>query len=509
MVKSRWQQLKPGIWGRDIDECERFYHLSARRDDGCYPITGCASFSTTSSSSVLTVGEDDGERHRVEGALRNAWATLCYEHPTLRSRIEHDEHSGRCRRLYSTFRSQDEKESWLDTTFIVVDTKLHPSQWFNEESLSFGISTLFLVRSRHPDKYHQSIFLRCPHDITDGIGILQLVDQLVSYAARAYEQGVTYTAPTWGDEYSRLSPCLRVAATIPDSLSEAQTERFKEIQTENLGTYTHPNLLGLPPSSTTTSILQSRRQRLAVVVPKVTSQQITRNSKAIAPGVSVTHVFMSALAIALSELQPPKEESHTVRYVNHSMINLRPYCSDSYSTPEHAGAAYHTVSAQALGIDLVVPPLATCGVIEGNVDQLPRITTDVRDFFKRIRPISSTDEQVTLAPLMFKSLTPSPGSDPHMTSSPPFCPVPLSSIGNVASVVSPRYGSFKIMDVWASSEPIGAGVAVFLGTWDGEIQLSGVFDTRYHDANYIHKFLERIVNCVTRGLDINDYVAPK
>ncbi|KAI0384005.1 hypothetical protein F5Y04DRAFT_233960 [Hypomontagnella monticulosa] len=496
--RFQWEQSQPGVWERDIDECEEFYKLSTRKGDGCYPVTACASFVTE--SSTATTGKEDSQL-RIDDALRKAWSMLNYEHPTLRSRIERDDESGKWKRTYSTFPNEDEKKCWLDLTFKVVDVEGEVIEWFNNETASFEISTLFLVGSKKEDEACRAIFLRCPHDITDGVGILQLLDRLFALAALAYEQGDKYTLPVWDDEGTRLSPCLRLAAAVPESFSEDQTNRFQDIQTRNGAIYNHPSLLGLPPSSIAATS-QDKRQRVSLSVPKVTTERVLRGCKGLAPGVSVTHVFMSALALALSELQPQKEESYPVRYVNHSMMNLRPYCLEPYNTPKHAGAPYHAVSAEALGIDLDVP-----GSNEKNADQLkslPQAAIKVRDFYKTIRPLSSTDEQVILAPLMFKALTPPPNSDPHAASDPPFCPVPLSSIGNVASMVAANHGPFELTNVWAASEPIGAGVAVFLGTWDGQIELSAVFDTRYHDAGYVKKFLDRILNCVYRGLGIDN-----
>ncbi|KAI1101032.1 hypothetical protein F4804DRAFT_335635 [Jackrogersella minutella] len=505
----QWEVTECGVWQRDIDECETFYRRTARKEDGCYPITGSASFTIKAPNTSTidgTIKNEDEQCRSIENAFRKAWEVLCYEHPTLRSCIKYDKESGKWKRVYSTFRDREERKNWLGSTFKVADTGVESLRWFNEGALSFDASHLLLVRPKIRDE-HQTVFLRCPHDVTDGVGILQLVDQLFYHAALTYTQGSHYALPTWGDEHTRLSPCLRLAANIPASSSETQMKRFEEVQTQNRSTYTHPSLLGLPQSSDATASQHGKRHRLSVLVPKATTEQIILGCKATAPGVSVTHVFMSSLALALSELQPRKGEPYSVRYVNHSMINLRPYCCEPYSTPKHAAAPYHTVSMQALGVDLVVPASSTIPGNGDGVDDLPQIVTKVRDFFKDIRPASPSDEQVALAPLMFKSLTAPPGSDPHDVSEPSFCPVALSSLGNVASIVSATHGPFELENVWAASEPIGSGVAMFLGTWDGKIELSSVFDTRYHDPRYIRKFLERILSCVCKGLGVDRHTA--
>ncbi|KAI0893724.1 hypothetical protein F4806DRAFT_475531 [Annulohypoxylon nitens] len=505
-TRFQWKNSKLGTWEREIDECETFYIHMKRNGSACYPIIGCASFTIKSPNTGTTDDVENRERYMVQDTLLKAWETLCYEHPTLCSRIELDE-SGTRKRFYSTFQDLDERKNWLSSTFKVVHTNGDPHQWFNDQERSFENSVLVVSMSRDKDTYDPTIFLQCPHDVTDGVGILQLVDQLFQYAALAYEQGDQYILPVWGGEHVRLPPCLRVAAMIPESPSEIQVKRFNEIQTQNWSIYKHPNLLSLPPSSHDTAS-NGKRHRVSIIIPQSTTKQIILKCKQIAPGVSVTHIFMSALAMALSELQPRRGESYAVRYVNHSMINLRPYCRAPFNTPEHAAAPYHTVSAQALGIDLIVPESSIETERGEGVSELPRIATQVRDFYKTIRPASPQDEQVVLSSLMFKSLTTPPGSDPHAVSDPPFCPAVISSLGNINSIMRAIHGAFELTNVWAASEPIGAGVAIFLGTWNGRIELSGVFDTRYHDSGYMKNFLERLINCVSRGLGVDGHASP-
>ncbi|KAM0430171.1 hypothetical protein ACHAPT_006179 [Fusarium lateritium] len=431
---------------------------------------------------------------------------LRYQHPTLGSHIHRDEGGDRIRRVYEPFDSRDEEKRWVRSTFKAVDTDAGPLEWFNDNaSAAFITATLFLVRSKGEDGYRQAIFLRCPHDVSDGVGVLQLVNQLFDYAAQAFEEGDDYALPEWGREHEWLSPCIRVAAAAPESLPEAQTHRLREIQTQNGVIYKHQGLLALPSSSTGADGVQDGKlMRLSLSVPKAMTSQILRGCKDVAPGVSVTHVFMSALALALSEMQPRKEEPYPVRYVNHSMINLRPYCREPYNTPAHAAAAYHTISTQALGIDLVVPSSSGQKPREQSTELRP-ILSQVQRFFNDIRPVPSEKihEQVAFAASTFQSFTSPPGVDPHAVSEPPFCPVALSSIGNVSSIVQQRHGSFELASVWAASEPMGAGVALFLGSWDGELELSSVFDTRYHNPSYIEELLQRILNCVYGGLGID------
>ncbi|KAH7179031.1 uncharacterized protein B0J16DRAFT_346203 [Fusarium flagelliforme] len=495
MSQFAWKRSSQGVWERDIDECEDFYRLFTKSGQGCYPITGCASFQIKTS---------DVDQGRVENALRNAWTFLRYKHPTLGSRMELGSDDGRWKRMYTPFQTHDDVDRWLRLTFKIIDSSQGALEWFNDAP-DFELPTVYLVRSSQ-DTPRQTIFLRCPHDITDGVGVLQLVDQLFTQASLVYAQPTDHPYPLPDNELdTRLSPSLRVAGSISDSLSDTQMQRFKDIQKRNGTVYNHPGLLSLPPSSSSDT---DQVQRVAISLPKTISSQILTNCKAIAPGVSVTHVFTSALAMALRDLRPRKQEAYPVRYVNHAMINLRPYCHPPYKSPDHAAAAYHTVSAQALSIDLDVPALTDNKKTDNKKtepSQLPLLATEVRDFYSQVKPVlGQTYEQVFLSPLTFKALSPPSGSDPYAVSDPPFCPVALSSIGNIASIVSVTSDVFELIDVWAASQPIGAGVAIFLGCWDGRIELSGVFNTQFHNKEFMEKFLESVVGHVYEGLGVDE-----
>ncbi|KAF4445468.1 hypothetical protein F53441_10810 [Fusarium austroafricanum] len=490
-----WKKSSEGTWKRQIDECEDFYRLYTKEDHGCYPIIACASFHIKSSVAH--------EYNFVVKSLRDAWAFLRYKHPTLGSRIERDTKTDTWKRVYTPFESKEDVDRWLHSTFKITHINTSALKWFNDNARPFEIPNIYVIKS-DTEIPRQEVFLRCPHDITDGVGIIQLVNQLFTKAAEIRSQHAEYQYPVPDEDLDiRLSPCLRVAASIPGQLSESQHQRFEKMQIENGRTYTHPGLLSLPPSSSPAIQADFRTKRIAITIPRAVSSQILAHCKEVAPGVSVTHVFVSALAMALSECQPRKKEAYPVRYVDRPMLNLRPFCSSPYNSPDHAGAAYHGVCAQALGIDLEVPSMTDD---EAKPSPLPRLATQVRDFYNQLKPTLSneTHEQVLLAPLTFKSLSPPPGADPWAVSDPPFCPVSLSSIGNLASIVASSNEILELTNVWIASQPIGAGVALFLGTWDGKIELSGVFNTQYHSEDYVQKFLEGITKNVYNGLDIDE-----
>ncbi|KAF4499639.1 Ent-kaurene oxidase [Fusarium agapanthi] len=258
-IKARLEEYNSssvGDWERQIDECESFYWLYTKENHGCYPITACASFQ-------LKLSSQNGHGRDIN-ALKNAWVFLRHKHPTLGSRIERDDETGTSRRIYKPF------EGALE--------------WFNDDAPIFTVPTVYIIQPKG-DASHQTLFLRCPHDITDGVGILQLLNQMFTQASLG----------------ARLSPCLRVAASIPDPLAEVQVQRFHEIFTKNGEMYNRPGLMSLPPTSSPGTKVELKVKRIAVSVPKGMSAQILASCKTLGSGVSLTHVFVSALAMALAE----------------------------------------------------------------------------------------------------------------------------------------------------------------------------------------------------------------
>ncbi|KIL94135.1 hypothetical protein FAVG1_02697 [Fusarium avenaceum] len=496
-TRFQWRKSPHGIWERDIDECEEFYWSYTKKSNGCYPITGCASILAKAPSA---------DQSRVEQALRSAWTFLRYKHPTLSSRIEPQDGIGRFKRVYSPFYTDEDVKHWLSSTFKVVTTDQSPMHWFNNEAPLFDVPTLYVILSKQEASSY-TLFLRCPHDVTDGVGIIHLIGQLIDQSAVAYEDSSEYLyALPDKDLHFRLSPSLRVAASIPDVLSETQMQKWDDIQSKNGEMYGHSGLLSLPPSPSSYKSHDGPMtpEHIAIILSDTVSKRIFTDCKAIAPGVNVTHVFTSALALALKDFQPRKQDSYPVRYVGRAMINLRPYCNPPYNSPDHVAASYHAVSAQALGIDLEVPGLTDD---DGSGPALfSQVAVQVRDSFSQLKsePSEGVHEQVLMAPLAFKGLYPPPGSDPHIVSDPPFCPVSMSSIGNLSTIVQRSNEVFEVTKVWAASQSIAAGVAVFLQTWEGRIELSSVFNPQYHNEGYVLNFLEAILGRVSAGLHIED-----
>ncbi|KAI1044122.1 hypothetical protein LB505_010505 [Fusarium chuoi] len=220
------------------------------------------------------------------------------------------------------------------------------------------------------------------------------------------------------------------------------------------------------PTSSPGTKPEFKAKRIAVSVPKGIFAQILAGCQNLGSGVTLTRVFVSALAMDLAEFQPRKQETYTVRYVDRPMLNLKPFCKDPYRSPDHAGATYHAVCAHALGFDFEVPGLAAEKDVATKA--LPKIALDVRDFYNKHKPnlLEEIHEQVLFAPLTFISQFPPSGGDPWCISNPPFCPVSLSSIGNLSSVMTASSESFDLTNVWS---PANQSLLVSQSSWGFEL----------------------------------------
>jgi hypothetical protein len=75
---------------------------------------------------------------------------------------------------------------------------------------------------------------------------------------------------------------------------------------------------------------------------------------------------------------------------------------------------------------------------------------------------------------------------------------------NLSTIVPPSNEVLEVTKVWAASQSIAAGVAVFLQSWQGRTELSRVFNTRYHNESYVLKFLESMLGHVSKDLNIKE-----
>ncbi|RDW61703.1 uncharacterized protein DSM5745_10375 [Aspergillus mulundensis] len=482
-----WAEVSPRRWERDIDEVEQFYASLAKTYEGtgrcCFAITGYISFSV------------QGTDLAVENALRKAWVRLRFENPTIASRVEYDGQRQKCRKVYEAFSSPEAQNTWLQDTFRVVRTKTSGLQWCNSDPAVPGLPTIFLIKraARQRGTMNADLVLRCRHDIMDGVGALMLLDSLFAHAAQAFHQGDAYSIPVFEDEWSRLSPPLRVAAGISPILSKQQEARLARTVSWNAALKKDVEIAGFPHRKN--AMKPGKHQRVAITLSTESTHRVVKACRAL--GLTLNHAYHTAIGIILRDLQKRQARSRTVRYVNYNFLDERPQCQEPYNTASHAASVYHSVSGECLAVDLTVPA-ASIGAPEQLLDhsirrrqEFMRVASAVRRFDLQNR---NDKQRIQMVPSYWAMITP-PWPTDNAT---PAIPVPynkpsvsLSDLGEIDNVVSSTHGAFSLDNPWVTREHLVTGLALFLGTWDGQLTLSATYNDAWHTRNEALAFLDR------------------
>ncbi|PTU23589.1 hypothetical protein P175DRAFT_0455566 [Aspergillus ochraceoroseus IBT 24754] len=482
-----WTETQPGRWERDVDEVEQFYTSLEKRYEGSgryfFAMTGYISFSVS------------GTDQEVEDALRKAWLRLRYDHPSIGSRVEYCDAQKKCRKVYEMVPSPESQQKWLDTTLCIVPTKLSGLQWCNADPPVPKLPTLFLIKSRIPSRgvFKADLVLRCHHDIIDGIGTLMLFNNLFKHAAKALEQGDAYPLPSFGNEFTRLSPPLRVAAGLPPVLSAHRQACLDKIISYNVALKKGVEITSLPYRKGPTN--PGKHQRVAITLSSEQTHRLLRACKAL--GLSVTHAYHTALAIVIRDLQKRQSRPRTVRYISHSLINERPHCTEPYDSPAHAVSLYHSTSGGCLAIDLIVPA-ASIGARDRVFDysilrrrEYMKVASVVRQFYLRTR---NDKDHINMVPSYWAMGTypyPPDNHTPPVPKPNDHPSVSISSIGTLDKTISPIHGAFELDNPWVTGEELGTGLGLFLGTWRGRLTLSAAFNDAWHTRNEALAFLDR------------------
>jgi hypothetical protein len=228
-------------------------------------------------------------------------------------------------------------------------------------------------------------------------------------------------------------------------------------------------------------------------------------------GITVTHVYHASIAIVLRDLQPQHSKERSVRYINYCLINERSKCIPPYNTTDHTATVYHSVSSKSLALDLTIPATTDVSFIERSNSEDSRaefldLVHQVKDFYTSIR---DAPDNLVLAPSIFSQATPhisTPDSkNPADTPVPAPNPSPsisISSMGKLDSIIAPQHGAFMARDPWVTGEELGTGIGVFLGTWQGKLQLSAAYNEAWHDREQVRGLLQKCCEVVWRGLGV-------
>jgi hypothetical protein len=495
-----WKLTKPGRWERDIDEVEEFYTSLAKAYEGTgrvfFAMTGFISFSVPVQPGSTFFETEE----RAEQALRNAWTRLRFDHPTIASRVQYDPAHQKYKKTYETFTDSASQRQWLDDTFCVVTERIWGLDWCNLDPPVPDLPTLFLVKPPALDDqtFRADLVLRSHHDIIDGMGTLLLFNNLFSLAADAYEQ-TDYELPQFGEEWSNLSPPLRVAAGIPAALSPEHEQHMREILKHNASLREGIEIASPPFQQQNTT--PGKHQRVAVTLSEDDTARLLEKCRSL--GLSITHAYHAAIAHAVRDLQERKESERMVRYISYCLVNERNRCKPPYSTSIHPASVYHSVSGRRLAVDLTVPALGSSNATPTVNETFLPIAQQIRDYYQDIR--DNTDYMKLIPAFWAMSISPYPGPDPPAIPARNETPsASISSMGVLDKVIRHNYGIFSVYNPWVTGEELGTGLGLFLGTWKGRLTLSAAYNDAWHGKEEVLDVLNRCNNIAFQGLGIRE-----
>lgn len=525
--RYKWRQGPDNTWSREADEVESFYAVfSRKRDDpdkAGFPITASASFELDSTASQT-----------LETTLRNAWITLRGECPTLASSIRFDKEASKWRRVYQSLPEGDAStalDAWASATFRTVKTGLSPGEWFNTAPPTLPSPVLYLVLPEAAEDKKGAVFLRCPHDLIDGHGLLQLIDRLFEIASAIHRGELTYDSTRHEEDPRLLAPPMRIAVDIAPALSPDQQARYDAVKMEAIMSQMSLPPLGLPidmaklgaPSPANAGV-----KRVAAVLPPATSAALLKRCKE--QGFTATHVLNAGLVLALRDLQKTEdgEGEKTLRYHAQALVSLRDFfvTGDTNGPSGIAMAAgnHHALATTGLSRDFVIGKEG-----EENDDEFMSVAEEFRDYYVSVRPgkengqVSEAGREILdFTPHTWDMYTPKPPPTPPKSETkseavaadappaeaaappklPTSAPVAVSAIGNVSSAVQADRGSFHITGAWIAAEGMGPSIPVLVQTWEGRVGVSACYEGMFLDSTYAREFLERILKTTMKGMGV-------
>lgn len=505
-----WMEVQPGRWQREIDEIENFYLAL----DQQYAATGRHLFAIMGHILVTTevlFGQRPEECElKLESALRNAWARLRFDHPTIASWVEYE--GKQPHKIYETVDSAGDSRvlgEWLKDTFCPVTTQQTGLEWCNSDPPAPKLPTLFVLKPSEgtkdddePKSIRRHLVLRAPHNIIDGIGTLLLFSNLLKHASEAYSSSKPHTIP-WGEEYQNLSPSFREAAALPDAITPQQLEHIENITLVNADLRRGIPIMSVPFQNA--NEMPGKHQRTSITV--YTSQTTAILSACRRLSLSVTHAYHTAIAMAVRDTQPSQSTASLKRYINYCLINERSHCKPPYNTASHAAAVYHSVSGAHLALDLTIPSTSSPHTPADDKADFERLAPIVKQYYTSIREDTS---HPPLVPHYFTMATP---KDPRIRDSTAENPAPLppnnaspsvsiSSMGRVDDLIATQHGALRVHDPWVTGEELGTGLGAFLGTFDGELHLSAAYNETFHEKVEVEAFLARVQEIVVSVLEV-------
>ena len=433
-----WEAVDEGVYERALDPVERMYQAIA-----VPPIAGGAEHAPI----VLAIRLGNVDGHDLKKNLRTAWRLLRYAVPCLATTIE----AGM--RVYR-IANADELEAWTKRTFI-VQYGVCAHDLFSELGHVSEAMLYYLPQA-------EEIMLRVPHYMTDGIGAIMAINDLLRLAISPVEV-------QFGTEWKRLSPSIQLAAEIR-APTEAQR---KSTQAKMLDWSSSLPSIGLPLTISGRPPGRSRRLQSTF---KINESMMIQCICAVR-GISILSAFQAAYIEAARKINL---QSVGTNFVSFGVFNLRNYCKKPFSTYMHPFSCYN------IGLPMVIKT--------GEFMTTARAIKEYYDNEKEHPDLLST------LPVLADSLVPIFGARPAVPMSTPT----MSNVGIVdRSGLLTEYGSMKVTNFWLSINSLTSYILFLLWEWKGEISFCVNWNEAFYSDEGIEAFVSLTREELFRGLGLD------
>lgn len=456
---SEWKETSPGRFERPIDSLEGFYIATANLSKplGTENLAFSFGIQLEHQSPDLAV------------ALQHAWIRAREEHPKLAATLE-----GSNLVYQKLSPDQASIDAYLTETFKTVGPPVKSAaELFPSLNAPPARSVLYYLPAS------SEIIIYTAHWRIDGLGSLQLLDQLLEYVAAAQGSDSLLPSLLSGAEEANLTPGFDTALNLDAQPPESATA----VSNAALGNFAaHQPALSVAPS-TVPPIPSATSHRQQLTFSPSLSTAIAAAAKE--RGVSVTVAAHTALIHAAKALKAP--DNPATNYASWVAFSVRKQFPEKYHSPAYAVSGTHT------GWPLAVKPTD--------------FATDLPVLQKFYQEGVSSPEAIASLRAFHHTLT-ALLSQPL----PPGAPVPaqpaLNSIGIVDRTIKSAYGEgdrvIKTHNFWLGNAIMTLDIWVHIWNWQGQIVLSGLHNVGVYDDQKIRDFLEKIKQTLVTGLGVTE-----
>lgn len=456
-----WHESKEkGVFTRSIGENETFIKLIG---DSGLPLNR-EHWAINSTATIVPTGSFasiDLEPH-----LRRAWACLRFQHPSIAAEISCDNKS----LIYTVPSDGAALETWLSKTFSVArDAK----------------SSADIIPTFRPTAYAKLVYIpysgellvHTAHWRTDGIGVLLLLDSLLTLVS---DPALPFDPASldWGNEIVRLAPAVEDAAAIPNEPTTEQRERATAL----FATFSQASgATGIPYLGDNSTVPAGTRSATFTLSPEVTKSVVEACK---ARGVSVTSAIHSSVAGANYELADPASKDKY--YVSTIRFALRPYLPEPYSTPAYAAGLYTTGWMKR---------------VEAGDSWADRAQTYQDEYRKQIDRdfLDSHREYALQLGEMISNPSENQGTSPPSD-------VDISSIGIAENYIQRFYGTddagFKVTAISVGVEMLSRQANTFVWTFQDQLNFHVVYNESFHSVDQMDQFVRTVRSQLLQGLDL-------